>query len=468
MTNSTIYYTLFILFIGLLTSNTVAAQDISITPLKLNSATSSEIAPFVHDSTIYFISNRKSSVFVNVFNQNNEHLYQLYQSPILPNGKTGRVTPFDAFRNQALTAGSVTISGNGQQMISTLGKNQSLRQARKTSGEVQLGLFLLEKTASGWSLPAEIPLSIGEYSVGQPSLSSDGTMLFFVSNKRGGYGETDIYFARRTNAGWSEPQNLGETVNTPGRELFPFYHPSGKLYFTSNGHAGIGGMDIFYTIRQEEGWSTPVLMNAPINSEFDDFSCFIMNDETSGYFASNRSGIDNIYHFQYEILFCVNPTEVVEDLFCFTFFEESAIDNDSVAVEYRWEFSDGHVGFGESVDHCFPGPGFFEISLNVIDSVTREELYSVANYELMLDLAQQVYFTLPETTKQGESITLQATLSGFGDVSDVQYFWDFGDGERRRGETVHHIFRKRGEYRVKCEAYWDGNQICSYRTIIVN
>lgn len=258
MTNSTIYYTLIILFIGLLPGNSVA-QDISITPLKLNAATSSEIAPFVHDSTIFFISNRKNSVFLNVFNQNNEHLYQLYQSPILPNGNTGRVKPFDALRDHALTAGPITISGNGQQMISTLGKNQSLRQARKTSGENQLGLFLLEKTATGWSLPAEIPLVIGEYSVGQPSLNSDGTMLFFVSNKRGGYGETDIYVTHRTTSGWSEPQNLGETINTPGRELFPFYHPSGKLYFTSDGHAGIGGMDIFYTIRQDDGWSLSLI-----------------------------------------------------------------------------------------------------------------------------------------------------------------------------------------------------------------
>ncbi|TCO10581.1 PKD domain-containing protein [Natronoflexus pectinivorans] len=456
----------FFMFI-LFTIIPASGQELKVESLKINSVSSGEMAPFVHDSVIYFVSNRKSTIFINVFNQDNEHLYRLYKAPLLPGGRIGRVTPFEGLAGSLLTTGPVTISPDGEFMLATLNKSSSLREARSRSGYNQLGLFRLERQASGWENPVPLPLNIEGYSVGQPSLSPDGRQLYFVSNKSGGYGETDIYRSVLSENGWSTPENLGGVINTPGRELFPFFHPSGKLYFSSDGHGGYGGLDIFYSIYENGTWSEPIALESPINSPYDDFSCFIFNDETVGFFASNRDGIDNIYRFEYELVFCERALEVVDDNFCFTLFEDSGLDSDTIPLAFKWTISDGTEAMGAEVDHCFPGPGRYEIYLNVIDSITGEEQYSVANYVLDLELTKQVWFEIPETIKVNEPLNVIAQLNGYGEVGHVEYFWDFGDDQRLRGESVQHVFTRSGTYRIRCEAYWGDNKVCSYRTIVV-
>ncbi len=457
-----------LLLTALLLTPSIKAQEINITKLNVNSPASSELAPLVLDSTLYFISNRKSTVLVNIFNQDDQHLYKLYSAPLAPDGSAGKVSLFELTAEQPLTTGPITFSPDGTLLITTLNKTNDLRTARSSNTENQLSLYQSHKRSDTWQPLDEIPFNIGNYSVTHPSLSPDGSMLFFVSNKPGGFGETDIYVSRRTATGWDSPENLGETINTSGSELFPFYHPSGKLYFTSNGHGGLGGMDIFYSIHNDHTWSPPVGLESPINSASNDFSCYVFTDEASGFFASNREGSDNIYQFKYELAFCEQPNEVTEDIYCFTFFEESELDKDTVPHQYRWEFSDGGQARGDEVDHCFPGPGFYEIFLHVIDSITGEELYAVANYELLLEETKQVYFSAPETLQAGDHFSLEAKLMGFGDLEGVQYFWDLGDKEEiRLGTTIQHNFRKKGTYTIKCEAYWDNNQLCSYRVIVV-
>jgi len=452
---------------GLMPGAIASSQEVVITPLEINSPYYSELAPFVQDSVIYFISNRKSAVIKNIFNQHDEHLYKLYKSPLLANGKIGRVSPFNELNAHSLTAGPITFSADGNYMVSTLGTATTLREARLSGAKNQLGLFITETRGEIVGPPNEIPLTRGEYSVGHASLSPDGTQLFFISNRDGGQGETDIYLSRRVGTGWGEPVNLGNIINTPGRELFPFFHHTGRLYFSSDGHGGNGGLDIFYTLWDGYSWSVPTPMASPINSEFDDFSSFINSNGLSGYIASNRGGNDNIYFFEYALTFCTSPAEVAEESFCFTFYEESALENDTIAVEYRWRFSDGHEATGASVDHCLPGPGFFEVKLDVIDAVTGQELYSVARYDLMLEHNKQVYIEVPPIVRENEPVTFSANLTGFGIPGDVTYIWDFGDGKRKKGVTVEHVFRNRGVFQVKCEAYWNGQQICSYRIITV-
>jgi hypothetical protein len=328
------------LLLGLLLTPCVNAQDIGITKLNVNTASNSEMAPMVLDSTLYFISNRKSSVLVNVFTQEDQHLYKLYAAPLRSDGSAGKVTLFELTADQPLTSGPITFSPDGALLITTLNQTRELSSARHSDTENQLRLYQSYKRQDRWQTMEEIPFNIGNYSVTHPSLSPDGGMLFFASNKPGGYGETDLYVSRRTATGWGTPENLGETINTSGSELFPFYHPSGKLYFTSNGHGGMGGMDIFYTTYDTQ-WAPPVALESPINSTADDFSCYIFPDEATGYFASDREGSDNLYQFKYEMVFCEASNEVVEDVYCFTFFEEGDFDKDTVPHQYRWEFSDG-------------------------------------------------------------------------------------------------------------------------------
>ena len=138
----------------------------------------------------------------------------------------------------------------------------------------------------------------------QPSISADGTSLFFVSDRPGGYGGYDIYKTIRNTSGeWSQPVNLGPLINTSGNEKAPFIHPDSKtLYFSSDGWMGVGGYDIFYTRLQDDGtFHKPDNLGYPINSTEDEVGFFVSTDGTHGYFASNkfkvRGGWD-LYSFE--------------------------------------------------------------------------------------------------------------------------------------------------------------------------
>jgi tetratricopeptide (TPR) repeat protein len=141
-----------------------------------------------------------------------------------------------------------------------------------------------------------------EYSVGHPCLSPDEKTLYFVSDMPGGYGETDIYFSVLTAQGhWSEPINAGPVINTEGREMFPTMDSTGILYFSSNGHPGYGGLDIFRAKGEKNQWVAIENLRAPVNSGGDDFYLIFNRGMEDGYFASNRRngmGSDDIYYFQ--------------------------------------------------------------------------------------------------------------------------------------------------------------------------
>ena len=140
-----------------------------------------------------------------------------------------------------------------------------------------------------------------KFSFGQPAISKDGRTLFFVSDMEGGHGDTDLYVSYRTDDdGWTEPENLGATVNTNQKDSFPYIHESGILFFASKGHSGFGGLDLYMTYRTEDGWATPENLGSPINTPADDFSIYLDHFLEHGYFASNRDGGlggDDIYRF---------------------------------------------------------------------------------------------------------------------------------------------------------------------------
>jgi outer membrane protein OmpA-like peptidoglycan-associated protein/tetratricopeptide (TPR) repeat protein len=140
-----------------------------------------------------------------------------------------------------------------------------------------------------------------KYSVGHPAISEDGRLLFFASDMPGGYGQTDLYVVQIAEDGtMGSPQNLGPTINTIGNEFFPFYR-NGTLYFSSDGHYGLGDLDVYESkILDGLKFSEPRNLGSPINSNKDDFAYILDEKETYGYFSSNRAlgkGSDDIYYF---------------------------------------------------------------------------------------------------------------------------------------------------------------------------
>lgn len=154
-----------------------------------------------------------------------------------------------------------------------------------------------------WSEPVIFPINSDSYNIGYPSISEDGYTLYFGSDMPGGYGGYDLYKIVKdpVNDRWESPENLGPTINTSLNDSYPFI-AGNILYFSSFGHPGFGGFDIFYSeIKEDGGFSKPVNMGSPINSSADDFGFIINKEYSSGFFTSDRPGgvgNDDIYSFR--------------------------------------------------------------------------------------------------------------------------------------------------------------------------
>ncbi|MEL7001335.1 MAG: OmpA family protein [Bacteroidota bacterium] len=205
--------------------------------------------------------------------------------------------------------GPLVFYDNDTKVIFTR-NNYSNNKVRKSSDGInKLKLYYSEKTADGWSEVESLPFNSDEYSVGHPAISSDGKTLYFVSDMPGSIGGTDIYKSEYTAGKWQKPVNLGEIINTEGNEMFPYLLNDHELYFASNGHGGLGGLDMFGIdlLKGENG--DLINLGAPINTGLDDFGMILNKSGLSGYFSSNRmggTGNDDIYSFKTKRAFLLN------------------------------------------------------------------------------------------------------------------------------------------------------------------
>jgi outer membrane protein OmpA-like peptidoglycan-associated protein len=162
-------------------------------------------------------------------------------------------------------------------------------------GILRLKIFYSVRQNGVWQKEQGLPLNNDTYSIGHPALAADHR-LYFVSDMPGGFGGTDLYYSEFIGGKWSVPFNLGPAINTPGNEMFPFADQEGNLYFASNTHPGLGGLDIFFSKKEHQRFAAPRNLGYPINTSSDDFGLIIRNNE--GFFSSNRginSKDDNIY-----------------------------------------------------------------------------------------------------------------------------------------------------------------------------
>jgi len=196
--------------------------------------------------------------------------------------------------NTTSDEGAATLSARGDQIIFT-------RCRFDKTKDLGAELYSANQSRGEWSEPTLIELVGDSLIAAQPSLSDDGTQLYFVSDRMGGYGGKDIWMATEKGAGtFDKPVNLGPEINTPGDEMFPTIRDNGELYFSSNYHTGMGGLDIFKAVKDENKKWIVENMKAPVNSPGDDFGMtFIKGDVTKGLFSSNRKGSrsDDIYSF---------------------------------------------------------------------------------------------------------------------------------------------------------------------------
>ncbi|HOY30652.1 MAG TPA: OmpA family protein [Bacteroidales bacterium] len=209
-----------------------------------------------------------------------------YMSVKRPDSLWGRVRKLGAPLNSHGNEGAQSIAPDGKTLYFTI--------CNRSDGMGSCDLYVSQRQGNGWSTPVNMGVRVNSGSWdSQPSISPDGNTLYFASAREGGKGNMDIWKTTKAeNGSWSSPVNLGDSINTELSEMSPFIHTDGKtLYFTSTGHPGMGGMDIFYSKLKDDGqWSTPKNLGYPINT-FNDEGYLIVNAQgNKAYFSSDQFG----------------------------------------------------------------------------------------------------------------------------------------------------------------------------------
>lgn len=264
----------------------------------------SEFSPMFLDSNQVVFASAKDSSFFNTrkYKWNDQPYLDLYVAKINEESQDLKdAIKFSKKINTKYHEASVTFSPDNTTMYFTR-NNYGKKLKRDKNGINHLKIYMSNKVGDEWSEAVEVPFNSNDFSTGHPALSPDGKKLYFVSDMPGSIGKTDIFVVDvLENNTFSEPKNLGPEINTERREMFPFINGK-KLYFSSDGHVGLGGLDIYEVAYDEEnGFKDVVNVGQPVNSNKDDFS-YIVNEETQkGFFASNRAegkGDDDIYSFK--------------------------------------------------------------------------------------------------------------------------------------------------------------------------
>ncbi len=282
--------------------------------LPINSPYSDFGVSFYKDTGIFFCSDRYAEPYVkHTDNWTHASFLQIYKA--FKDDTSGNISKCSLLSNRKgadkkFHEGTTNYNDRMQELYFDRSNYNGRRAFFASDKTVKLKIYRVGWLAdqNKWSdVPAEaVPFNDNEYSVGHPCMSRDGKTLYFASDKPGGYGGVDIYMCtREIGTLWSSPVNLGPKVNTAGNDMFPFIADDGTLYFASDGHLGLGGLDIYSTTQNKTGnktitWAEPVNLGSPINTSSDDFNYIISSDNKRGYFCSNRPGghgDDDIYSF---------------------------------------------------------------------------------------------------------------------------------------------------------------------------
>ncbi|GAB3202958.1 OmpA family protein [Pontibacter aydingkolensis] len=179
------------------------------------------------------------------------------------------------------------------------------------------GIYMAERKGEKWdNVKAFKYNNTDEFSIGHPAITPDGKVLYFVSDMPGGLGETDVYFSElQVDGSWGKPINAGNIINTPGRESFTSIGEDGNLYFSSDGHIGMGGLDIFKAVGIHKGWTHIENLKYPLNTSHDDFGIQVDASGKTGLLSSGRlasNGFDDIFTFQESRLPCSITGKTIE------------------------------------------------------------------------------------------------------------------------------------------------------------
>lgn len=273
---------------------------IKMTNLKTINTNFSELAPVAYKKEgLVYLSNREGMIIKKREESTGMPNYNIYLSKFCTgdSSKFEHKQLFSSEVNSLRQEAGVCFSANYDQIF----YSRAFREYDKT---YRFKLYLSQKKRKTWGELKEFAFNDSTASFMHPNLSPDGNFFFFSSDMKGGYGGKDIYVCIKIDSLWSEPINIGPTINTSKNEIFPVYTAQGNLYFASDGHMGMGGYDLFKAIQTDGEWISIQNLKSPLNSFDNDLSiCFSDVAERKGYLSSNRSGgegLEDLYYFEFK------------------------------------------------------------------------------------------------------------------------------------------------------------------------
>ncbi len=407
-----------------------------------------EFSPVYYQGGIVFCSNQADNTPIGYSDEQNR-LYKIFcVTKITSNGgKQPKILAREITTD--VNDGPATFSKDERIIYYSRNNSitKSLRNIVDTSNK--LGIYSAELVDGIWAGIESFPYNSPNYSLSMPSLAPDGERIYFSSDMPGGSGGMDLYYCLRRNNSWDQPVNLGPVINTPKNESFPFAGMYGKLFFTSDGHPGYGGKDIYYTQEINGEWIVPVHLDSAINTAADDFGIVTDSTFNQGYFSTNRRGTDDIFSFNAAPIEFSDCDTINENNYCFTFYDERYQLIDTIQVIYHWDFGDGIIRDGSEVKHCFPGKGRYMVRLSIIDQLTGKQIAEQTDYEVALEDIEQAYIHSNNVGLVDQPVTFNGAKSHLEGFSITDYIWDFGDGFKQGQPVMSSAFRKSGEYTVK-------------------
>jgi peptidoglycan-associated lipoprotein len=265
--------------------------------MKFFNSKENDYSPFFARSdygVVFLTSSREASTGNEIHGATNENFVDIYTSTIDRKGSWSEPVPLGEEVNSEFEDGTPVLTSDYNNLYFT-------RCRASKNKNLGCEIFVAKREGESWGKASALELAPDSIVVAHPALSPDELTLYFVSDMEGGYGQMDIWKSTRPDksSSFEAPVNLGEPINTSGNEVYPYFHPDGTLYFSSNGHLGMGGLDIFKVTEGDEGEIVIENMKHPINSFADDFGIVFEQDIERGFFTSSRNsrGDDDIFMF---------------------------------------------------------------------------------------------------------------------------------------------------------------------------
>ena len=261
----------------------------------------SDYGTTVYNETIFFSSARDSGRFAKRKHQwSNQFFTNIYQSKRISDSTYTLAQPLKKEINSQFHESTPVFTKNGTTVYFTRNNFLNGRKGKDRNQTTLLKIYRAQLIDNQWNNVTELPFNSDSYNVAHPALSTDEKTLYFASDMPGTIGNSDLFYVEINDDGtYGKPINLGPKINTEGKENFPFLSSQNELYFASDGHPGLGGLDIFVSKnRSKNTFGSPINIGEPVNSGYDDFGYYFDFISKTGFFSSNRKngkGLDDIY-----------------------------------------------------------------------------------------------------------------------------------------------------------------------------